>query len=198
MTFDVSEAAAPRSDQQNYEDYISGPKTVTVSEARPGSSEQPVEVHLVEFPGRPFKPSKTVLRILMAAWTKDASTWAGKRMTLYGDPSVKFGGAVVGGIRVSHLSHIDKPIKLNLTASRGKKTLHEVKPLPDVAPPTRDPIAAAKTRLWSAWTSGHDADPAALAEAYNGATGNNLADATVEDMDAFAATLLDTEGGEQA
>lgn len=131
MTFDVTEAAAPRSDQQNYEDYISGPKTVTVSEARPGNSEQPVEVHLVEYPGRPFKPSKTVLRILMAAWTKDASTWAGKRMTLYGDPTVKFGGAVVGGIRVSHLSHIDKPIKLNLTATRGKKTLHEVKPLPD-------------------------------------------------------------------
>ena len=141
MTFDVTEAAAPRSDQQNYEDYISGPKTVTVSEARPGNSEQPVEVHLVEYPGRPFKPSKTVLRILMAAWTKDASTWAGKRMTLYGDPTVKFGGAVVGGIRVSHLSHIDKPIKLNLTASRGKKTLHEVKPLPDEPQTTPEPTA---------------------------------------------------------
>lgn len=142
MTFDVTEAAAPRSDQQNYEDYISGPKTVTVSEARPGNSEQPVEVHLVEYPGRPFKPSKTVLRILMAAWTKDASTWAGKRMTLYGDPTVKFGGAVVGGIRVSHLSHIDKPIKLNLTATRGKKTLHEVKPLPDEPQQQPEPTEA--------------------------------------------------------
>lgn len=139
MSFDVSEAAAPRSDQQNYEDYISGPKTVTVSETRPGNAEQPVEVHLVEFPGRPFKPSKTVLRILMTAWTKDASTWAGKRMTLYGDPSVKFGGSVVGGIRVSHLSHIDKPMTLNLTATRGKKALHKIQPLPDEPAPKAEP-----------------------------------------------------------
>jgi hypothetical protein len=42
-------------------------------------------VHLVEFPGRPFKPSKTVRRIMVAAWGPDASTYAGKRMTLYRD-----------------------------------------------------------------------------------------------------------------
>ena len=142
MTFDVSEAAAPRSDQQNFEDYISGPKTVTISEAREGNAEQPVEVHLVEYPGRPFKPSKTVLRILMAAWTSDAATWAGKRMTLFGDPTVKFGGKTVGGIRVSALSHIDKPIALNLTESRGKKTLHKVAILPDAPQQPPEPTEA--------------------------------------------------------
>lgn len=159
MTFDVSEAAAPRSDQQNFEDYISGPKTVTVSEARPGNAEQPVEVHLVEYPGRPFKPSKTVLRILMAAWTSDAATWAGKRMTLFGDPTVKFGGKTVGGIRVSALSHIDKPIALNLTESRGKKTLHKVAILADAPTgPTADDIAMCDEtdilRRW--WTEAGD------------------------------------------
>lgn len=136
---DITETTAPRSDQQNYEDYISGPKTVTVSEVRRGSAEQPVEIHLEEFPGRPFKPSKTVRRILVAAWGPDASQYVGRRMTLFGDPTVKWAGQAVGGIRVSHLSHIDKPLKLMLAESKGKRTLHTVQPLKESAPPKQKP-----------------------------------------------------------
>ena len=132
---DLTESIAPRSDQQNYDDYVAGPKTVTISEVRKGTAEQPVEVHLVEFPGRPFKPSKTVRRILFAAWGPDSSVYAGRRMTLYGDPNVKFGGQVTGGIRVSHLSHIDKPLKVFLTVTRGKRALITVQPLPQQAGP---------------------------------------------------------------
>jgi hypothetical protein len=129
---DITETTAPRSDQQNFDDYVSGPKTVTISEVRAGTTEQPVEIHLVEFPGRPFKPSKTVRRILIAAWGPEASNYIGRRMTLFGDPTIKFGGAVVGGIRVSHLSHIDKPLTINLTETRGKRKPHRIDPLPDV------------------------------------------------------------------
>lgn len=136
---DISETTAPRSDQQNYEDYISGPKTVTVEKVTRGSAEQPVNIHLVEFPGRPFKPSKTVRRILMAAWGKDTDPWAGRRMRLFGDPTIKFGGDTVGGIRVSHLSDIPKRLELNLSVSRGKRAPHVIEPL---AEPTADEIAA--------------------------------------------------------
>lgn len=132
---DITETTAPKSDQQNYEDYISGPKTVTVSEVRRGSAEQPVELHLVEFPGRPFKPSKTVRRILVAAWGPDASQYAGRRLTLFGDPSVKWAGQAVGGIRVSALSHIDKPLKLMLSESKGKRTPHVIEPLKEAPKP---------------------------------------------------------------
>ena len=153
---DVSDAAAPRSDQQNYEDYIAGPKTVTVAEVRKVGGEQPIEVHLVEFPGRPFKPSKTALRVIMRGWGPDARAWAGRRLTLFGDPSVKWGGQPVGGIRVSHMSHIDKPFKVALTETRGKKATHSVEVLPDAAP-ARDwagEVAACTTEaelraLWS-------------------------------------------------
>lgn len=134
---DISNAAAPRSDQQNYEDYIAGPKTVTISEIRRGSDEQPVEVHLVEFPGRPFKPSKTVLRIFIIGWGPETDAWVGRRATLFGDPTVKWGGVAVGGVRVSHLSNIDKPFKVALTETRGKKQMHSIDPLPDL-PPARD------------------------------------------------------------
>ena len=139
---DITETTAPKSDQQNYEDYIGGPKTVTISEVKRGSAEQPVEIHLVEFPGRPFKPSKTVRRIIVKAWGPETDVYAGRQMTLYGDPSVKWAGQAVGGIRVSHLSHIDKPIKLMLAESKGKRTSHTVQPLPDTPAPAPEPSEA--------------------------------------------------------
>lgn len=130
---DISETIVPKSDQLNAEDLLTGPRTFTVAEVKKGSAEQPVDIHLIEFPGRPFRPSKTVRRILVNAWGPEASAYVGRRMTLYRDPNVKFGGMDVGGIRVSHLSHIDKPISVALTVSRGKRQPYTVQPLKDDA-----------------------------------------------------------------
>jgi hypothetical protein len=135
-SFDLTESIAPKSDQLNAEDLLTGPRTFTIAEVRRGSVEQPVDVHLVEFPGRPFKPSKTVRRIMVSAWGPDAATYAGKRMTLYRDPDVKFGGLATGGIRVSHMSHLDKPMTLVLAVSKGKRAPYVIKPLADDAPVT--------------------------------------------------------------
>ena len=130
---DISEYLAANSNQLNYDEFLAGPKTVTVSEVKKGSAEQPVEVHLVEFPGKPFKPAKTVRRLLAKVWGTDASQWAGRRLTIYGDPEVRYGGKSVGGLRVSHVSHIDKPVEVLLTESRGKKRAHTVHPLVEAA-----------------------------------------------------------------
>ena len=141
---DITESLAANSAQQNYDEYLAGPKTVTVSEVRQGTVEQPVEVHLAEYPGKPFKPAKSVRRVLAAAWGTDASQWSGRRLTIYGDPSVRYGGKEVGGLRVSHVSHIDKPITVALTVTRGKRAPFTVQPLPDApAPP---PIPAFRDR----------------------------------------------------
>ncbi|UUE23839.1 hypothetical protein LRQ08_21675 [Rhodococcus qingshengii] len=131
---DLTESIAPRSDQLNAEDLLAGPRIVTVEKVTKGSSEQPVNIHLVEFPGRPFRPSKTVRRILVAAWGAEASAYAGRRMSLYRDPAVRFGGQDVGGIRVSHMSHISKRLTLALTVTRGKRAPYNVDPLPDGPP----------------------------------------------------------------
>jgi len=127
---DVSSTTEPKSDQQNYDDYIAGAKTVTVSEVKKGSAEQPVEIHLVEFPGRPYKPSKSMRRVLVAAWGPDSSAYAGRKITLYGDPSIRFGGQPVGGIRISHLSHLHGPLSVALTVTRGKREPFVVQPIP--------------------------------------------------------------------
>lgn len=126
---DITKTTEPKSDQQNYDDYMGGPKTVTVSEVKRGSAEQPVEVHLVEFPGRPFKPSKSMRRVLMKCWGAEAAAWQGRQLTLFGDPDVKFGGQAVGGIRISHLSHITETVEIHLTVTRGKRAPFIVQPI---------------------------------------------------------------------
>ena len=140
---DITESLAANSQQQNADEYLAGPKTVTVSEVKKGSAEQPVDVHLVEFPGKPFKPAKSVRRVLAAAWGTDASQWAGRRLTIYCDPEVRYAGKAVGGLRVSHVSHIDKPVTVALTVTRGKREPFTVKPLAAPAPytPSQDFLA---------------------------------------------------------
>lgn len=126
---DIAQTVEPKSDQQNFDDYIAGPRTVTITEVKVVGGEQPVELHLVEYPGRPFKPGKSMRRVLIQAWGTKAGEWAGRKLTLYGDPDVKFGGQKVGGIRISHLSHIDGPVEVSLTVTRGKRAPFIVQPL---------------------------------------------------------------------
>ena len=149
----LNDSIAPKSDQLNAEDMLSGPRVVTITNVRSGSAEQPVEIDVAEFP-RPFKPSKTVRRILVNAWGADASAYVGRRMTLFRDPAVRFGGQDVGGIRVSHLSHIPKRLTVHLTTTRGKRAPFTVEPLPDSAP-TSKPVSEVDL-LRQEWTT---ADP---------------------------------------
>jgi hypothetical protein len=132
----------------DYSDFIAGPKTVTIKEVRPGaSSEQPVEIVLAEF-DRPWRPAKSMRRVLVAAWGADSNNYIGRRVTLFGDPSVKWGGIAIGGIRISAVSHITKPLTIALTESKGKRKPFSVDPLPDApkqAPqPARDFLAEAE------------------------------------------------------
>jgi hypothetical protein len=145
----IGDTLAPKSDQLDFDDFLAGERTFTVAGVKAGpSADQPVEILLQEFP-RPWRPSKSMRRVLVAAWNADASTYVGKRMTLFGDPTVKFGGQAVGGIRIAALSHIDKPLTVSLTVTRAKRAPFVVQPLPD-APPADDRAAKAITALTNA------------------------------------------------
>ena len=126
----LTESIAPKSDQLNADDLMAGPVTVTISEVTKGSAEQPVDVHLVEFPGRAYRPSKSMRRIMVSGWGAEASTYAGRRLTLYRNAEITFGRDKVGGIEISHMSDIDKPLTVALTATRGKRKNFTVTPLP--------------------------------------------------------------------
>lgn len=144
---DLSKVTLAKSDQLNADDLLTGPRTFTVVEVREGSEEQPVSIVLAEWPrNRPFKPSKTVTRLLRYCLGDETDDWPPNvRMTLFRDAKVKWAGEEVGGIRVSHLSHIDKPMKVALQESKSKKTLHTILPLKDDTPaPTTPPEPTAE------------------------------------------------------
>ena len=140
---DLSSTITPKSDQLNSEDFLLGARTFTVEKVTSGSAEQPINIHLVESPGKPWRPSKSMRRILVATWGVDGDLYPGRRLTLYRDPNVRYGGDEVGGIKVSHLSGLTKPVKIALTVTRGKRQAHVVEPLREASPtlPTAPPEA---------------------------------------------------------
>lgn len=135
---DMSASIAPKSDQLDAIELIAGPRTFTIEKVTANNAEQPWNFHLAEFP-RPWRPGKSMLRVMAAAWGLDGSKYAGHRVTLYCDQTVQFGNDTVGGTRISHMSGIEKPLKVPLLIKRGKSAMFTVLPLADA--PTRDWLA---------------------------------------------------------
>lgn len=133
----------PKSDQLNSEQLLSAPMTITINDVMPGSEEQPLILHYEGDNGRPYKPNKTWRKLLIFAWGENGMEWIGRSMTLYCDPSIKFGGVEVGGICISHLSHIERTINIALNSTRGKKAKHTVHVLETPAAVTRDQVLKA-------------------------------------------------------
>lgn len=149
-----------KTDQLNYEDFLGGiTRIVTIAGVKAGTKEQQYDI-AIEGDQRVWRPAVTVLKLLVAAWGDDATAWVGRRAELYGDPTITFGRDRVGGIRVSRVSHIDKPVTAALTETRGKRKTHTVEPLPDAptqppAPTEADVAAATDRDQLRAWGNTH-------------------------------------------
>lgn len=121
----------PKSNQLNSDDLISGPRTIKITNVLQGDSkEQPISITFEDDNARPYKPSKSMRRVLVTIWGSEGDVYVGRRLTLYRDASVKFGGDQVGGIKISHASDIAGTQSMMLTETRGKKKPHVVEPLP--------------------------------------------------------------------
>jgi hypothetical protein len=128
---DLSQTIAPKSDQLNADDLIGGPRTITVTKvSQMREPDQPIAVYFEGDGGKPYKPGKSMRRVLVRVWGKDGAAYAGRRMTLYRDDTVMFGGVAVGGIRISHMSDIDQAVTIPLTVTRASRKPFTVKPLP--------------------------------------------------------------------
>ncbi|MFK5596805.1 hypothetical protein ACFZ8E_07350 [Methylobacterium sp. HMF5984] len=169
---DLSQTIAPKSDQLNADDLIGGPRTITVTRVSAMKEpDQPIAVYFEGDGGKPYKPGKSMRRVLVRVWGNDGATYVGRRMTLYRDDAVQFGGAAVGGIRISHMSDIARDVTMALTVTRASRKPFTVKPLPvdrgpapgkePTAPtgapkPTLSNVARDKARLgreaYAAWT----------------------------------------------
>lgn len=123
----------PKSDQLNADDLIAGPIDVQVVEAKKGDKDQPICI-VLDGDLRPYKPCKSMRRLLVALWGDTPADWIGKRMRLYCDPGVQWAGVKVGGIRISHVSGIQSRTSIMLTVTRGKRTEYVVEPMPEAKP----------------------------------------------------------------
>lgn len=146
---DMSSVIVPKSDQINADDLIGGSMTITIREVQiKGGQEQPVSMY---FNGsdKAYRPCKSMSRVLVAAWGPDANKYIGRSITLYRDPTVKWGGMDVGGIRISHLTHIDNAMTMALTATKGSRKPYTVKPLVEA------PATTQGRQTPEQWTEAH-------------------------------------------
>lgn len=137
MTSDVMsmrEFLTIKTDRFNYEHFISGPKTLKVS--RLGKKvDQGKPRLLVFFEGHEDTPYWVPLGMAKCIASPDGwgespfADWVGRSMTLFGEPTVQYGGKELGGVRVSHLSHIEKPYTTKISIRRGVRIDYEILPL---------------------------------------------------------------------
>lgn len=92
---------------------------------------QPVAIHMEGYPGRPYKPCKSMLRGLVRALGEDTDNWNNRLYELFCDPTVKWAGEEIGGIRISAISGIDKPVDFPVQLNKSKRKMHTFKVLAD-------------------------------------------------------------------
>ena len=147
-TMNLRDTIAPKSDQLNADDLIAGTITVKIMGVRRGSRDQPV---IIDIDGgrQPYKPCLSMRRVMIAAWGDNGGDWVGKSMVLYNDPTVKFGKVAMGGIRISHMSHIEIVLSLMLTTTRARRSKFEVQPLRlEPTPPELKVVHPDNKPLW--------------------------------------------------
>ena len=127
---DLRKTIIPKSDQLNADDLIGQTMTIRVTKVSLlTEADQPIAINFEGDNGKPFKPCKSMRRVMVTVWGPDGNAYIGRSMTLYRDEKVMFGGLAVGGIRISHMTDIDAPVTMALTATRANKKPYTVKPL---------------------------------------------------------------------
>ena len=157
--FDTTLAA--KSDQINAADLAGIEMTVTIKSVKVNSSaDQKVDIQLHET-GKVFRPCLGMRRLMKLIWKCHSSEFSGRKLTLYCDPDVKYGGEAVGGIRIKAASHLSAPEKVMVKISRTKLKQYTVQPIPIAEPKPADPAhleaaraaAAEGTDAFRAWWS---------------------------------------------
>lgn len=126
---DISGTLAPNSDRLNFDDASHHDITATIVNVREGNDDKPLWIDLAEYPDRPWKPPKGMRRVLAAAYGDESDRWIGRRVVLYGDPEVTWGGQKVGGLRIRALSHLNGPLRTKITVAHRKRESIVVQPL---------------------------------------------------------------------
>lgn len=126
---DITEAMKAKSDQLNAMDIMGSPLVIRVRDVDYSPNrDQPLWIYFDGDNGKPWKPSKGMIRIIGGAWGKMTEDWIGKYAKLFYEPSVTWAGKEVGGIWVKEFSDIpEKGLNFNLALNRTKRIPFPVK-----------------------------------------------------------------------
>lgn len=128
---DMTLTTAPKVDQLTFDHFSGGiERTIRITsvDLTPGV-DQPCVVHYEGENGLPYKPGLSMRRVMVHVWGKETSAYVGQSLKLYGDPKIKFGGLELGGVRISHMTGIQKPVTMALTLTKANKKPFTVRPL---------------------------------------------------------------------
>ena len=125
----MSTTVTPKSNQQNADDLIGGDRTIKITKVTSFTGDQPIAVYFEGDNNKPYLPCKSMRRVMMKAWGKYTKDYTGRSMTIFCDPTVKWAGVEVGGIRISHMSDIKADITMALTANKQQRKKYTVKTL---------------------------------------------------------------------
>jgi hypothetical protein len=136
---DIRATIQPKSDQLNADDLIGGAKTIKIRDVKGAQDEaQPLSIYFDGDDNKPYKPCKSMRRVLVQLWGYESDDYKGRYLTLYRDDSVKFAGVEVGGIRISHASHIENDTRVLLTVSKSKRAPVTIQKLEIKKPQIKD------------------------------------------------------------
>ena len=136
----IREFVKIKSDRLNFEDFIMGSQEFTISKLGRKVDQGNVRLLMI-FEGRestPYWVPKGMVKCLSnpEGWGEsEFSEWIGRKVRLFGEPTVVYAGKELGGIRISHISHIAAPYSTKITERRGVRIDYVISPLEEVMYP---------------------------------------------------------------
>ena len=127
MTNKMASTIVIKSDQLNGDDLIKGNIIIKVTGVKIVSDpQQPCQISYEGDNKKPYKPSLTMRKIIIACWGENEDDYIGRSMELHLDKDIKFGKETVGGIVINAMSDIKETFRVPLTVTRGRKKLFTV------------------------------------------------------------------------
>ena len=195
---DISQALVAKSDQLNASDLTGSPIVATIKDVRKGDAAKPVIVDLEGMDGRPWKPSKGMLRVIAHAWGTESDKWIGRLVKLANNPEVIYAGEKVGGVEVVAMSHIGGDFTIPVRISQKKVKQHTVTVLAEQ--PTEPWLAqwqAIKNALGAAGYDGDSKQLLATAGQVIGGTWDHPNKISAEDAQKILAAVREDEHQEE-
>ena len=117
-------------------DLMDGPQTFTVARVDINLSDKkrPTAIHLVESPGKPFKPNLGMRKLIAKGWGKSSKEYVGRRLTLFHNPDVLWQGKREGGVEVCAMSHIEAPFTIQIPVNAKQAKTVKVEVIPESTP----------------------------------------------------------------